>query len=398
MTKLNLNLTRNRETFMKKVSNMNSGTEDNYNMALNNFENFCMEKFGKADIVDQLKENSDTEILGLLQDWINWNEKLNPVTVLNLFSRVKKYLHHRGIKLHPQDIKDELIFPRKLIKEFYPLSADNITTITNKMNDKLTCQFFCQSSSMMRIGEICQLRRNHLILGGENIIVKLPETITKFNKARTTFFSKEASKLLYKELKLKVPNDLKKPYSKKVLRTDGKKKGELLIGENDLVFGSSEKVKHAETNSEQILRRVLESTGLNERHESTNRYKINTHSFRAFGIGKLSRLDPNFAKKLAGQKGYLIEEYDRLDDNEKLALYEKFEYALTIDSVKKHEAEIQELKDDKAELMKVNLENSNLKTKALTSFLDGLSKDDKIKILQGLKVEDDTFDRGDKKQ
>ena len=73
---------------------------------------------------------------------------------------------------------------------------------------------------------------------------------------------------------------------------------------------------------------------------------INTHSFRAYGITKLSRHDPNFARRLAGQKGYL-DQYDRLSDDEKLALYQKYEYELMIDESKKDKARIEKLESEK---------------------------------------------------
>jgi len=305
---------------MVKVSNMNEGTLSTYNVALNNFENFCMERFGEADIVEKLKGNSDNEILDFLQEWINWNQHLAPVTVLNLFSRVKKYLHHRGIKLHPQDIKEELVFRRTIQEELYPITVEDINKIISKMRKKQMIQFVCQSSSLMRIGELVQLRKKHLILGGKNIIVKLPPTITKFSKARTTFFSKEASKLLYSIINK--------------------------MGDNDLVFGSNENHRHAEINAEQILRRILDKVDLDMKIESTGRYKINTHSFRAFGIGKLARHDVNFSKKLSGQKGYLLQ-YDRMNDEEKLELYQKFEYDLIINTTEKLKVENDKLKGEK---------------------------------------------------
>ena len=80
---------------------------------------------------------------------------------------------------------------------------------------------------------------------------------------------------------------------------------------------------------------------------------INTHSFRAYGITKLSRHDPNFAKKLAGQKGYLLQ-YDRMTNEEKLAIYQKFEVDLIIDDSEKQKAEIQALQEEKSELEQVN--------------------------------------------
>jgi len=208
------------------------------------------------------------------------------------------------------------------------------------MRYKQKTQFICQSSSLMRIGEMVQLRKRHLILNKENIIVKLPALITKFNKARTTFFSKEASKLLRPILK-----DL---------------------DDNDLIFGSNDKVHLAETNSEQILSRVLEKVGLDERYESNNRYKINTHSFRAYGITKLSRHDPNFAKKIAGQKGYLLQ-YDRMEDDEKLELYQKYETDLIIDNTEKLKRENQAKAEKITELQKKETAIQELK-KRLDKF------------------------------
>ena len=347
MGKLDLKLVRNRETFVNKKKNV--GTASNYKSAINNFENFCMQQHGQADLIEELKEYSDIQILDFIQSWIDYNDRLNPSTVINMFSRIKKYLHHRGIKLHPQDIKEELEFRRVIEEELYPLKLEDIQTIIKEMRHKHKVQFVCQSSSLMRIGEMVQLRKKHLILDNQNIMVKLPANITKFSKGRTTFFSKEASKLLRPMLKE--------------------------LRDSDLIFGTNENVHLSETNSEQILARVLEKVGLNERYESNNRYKINTHSFRAFGITKLSRHDPNFSKKLAGQKGYLLQ-YDRMEDEEKLELYQKYENDLIIDDTEKQKAEIKKLEKEKTELKVSNkrieeLEKTQKETSNILDFMSG---------------------------
>lgn len=320
-------LERSRLTFMEKMVTKDQKTRDGYRTALNNFENFCMERFGKADYITELKEYDNESIFDFLQLWINWNNERSASTVLVMFSSIKKYLHHRGIKLHPQDIKEELEFRRKIEEELYGLSLDNIQTILGLMRYKHRTQFVCQQSSLMRIGELVQLRKKHLVLGGLNIIVKIPANIAKFKKGRTTFFSKEATKLLRPILRQKE--------------------------DNDLIFGSSENSLHSEINVEQILRRILDKSGLDMRYESNNRYMINTHSFRAYGITKLSRHDPNFAKKIAGQKGYLLQ-YDRMTDEEKLEIYEKHEVDLIIDDSQRKQLELDKVKEEKFDLEKAN--------------------------------------------
>ncbi len=64
MSKLDLGLVRNKESFMKKKKH--TGTNSNYHSSINNFENFCMERFGKADIIESLKKNSDMEVLDFI--------------------------------------------------------------------------------------------------------------------------------------------------------------------------------------------------------------------------------------------------------------------------------------------------------------------------------------------
>jgi len=317
-----LKLERTRDTFMEKITTKDPKTQAGYVQALNNFENYCMEKMGKADYVTDLKKYVETDLFEFLQAWINWNNSRAPRTVTNYFSRVKKYLHYRGIKLHPQDIKEELDFKRKMSEELYGLSLDDIQTVLKALRYKHKVQFICQLSALMRIGETVQLRKKHLVTTGLNIIVKIPPNIAKFKKGRTTFFTKEASRLL-----------------RPILRE---------LKDDDFVFGTSNNPRFSELNTEQILRRTLKRVGLDMKYESNNRYMINTHSFRAYGITKISRHDPNFAKKLAGQKGYL-DEYDRMTDEEKLELYQKLEVDLIIDDSEKQKAKIKELEEEKSE-------------------------------------------------
>jgi len=336
-----IRLERSRDMFMEKISIKDQGTQNSYRTAINNFENFSMEKYGNTNYIFELKGIDNEAIFDFLQKWINWNRERSPRTILGMFSQIKKYLYHRGIKLDNQEIKEELEFKRIIEEEMYPLTSEVIQQIISHMRYKQKTQFICQSSSLMRIGELVQLKKKHLILGKPNIIVKIPANIAKFKKGRTTFFSKEASKLL-----------------KPILRK---------IEDNDLIFGTSDNVKYSETNSEQILRRILDKSGLDMRYESNNRYMINTHSFRAFGITKFSRHDPNFTKKISGQKGYLLQ-YDRMDDQEKLRIYEKFEANLIIDPTEKQKLELKnkteritELEKQEKKIRKLNIENLTLK-------------------------------------
>lgn len=201
-------LARNRVTFMEKIASKDESTKQGYEYVIKNFDNFCMEKFGNADYVLELKNMKNEAIFDVLQNWINWNNVLSPSTMRLYFSKLKKYLYHMGIKLHSQDIKEELSFKHKIEEELYGLKLEDVQNIVKSFRYKQRVQFICQLSSLMRIGELVQLRKKHLIANNENIIVKIPSTIAKFKKGRTTFFSKEASKLLRPILREKKDNDL----------------------------------------------------------------------------------------------------------------------------------------------------------------------------------------------
>jgi len=317
-------LERSRATFFEKMQNRDFKTIRSYNLAINNFENFCLEKEAKTDMLPVLKESDDQDVYDFLQTWVNWNsERLAPSSMRVYFSRIKKYLYHRGIKLDSQEINEELEFRADVQEERYGLTLDNIQVILGTLRYKHRVQFICQASSLMRIGELTQLKKKHLICDRKNIIVKIPASIAKFKKGRTTFFSKEASLLL-------------RPIIRK-------------LNDDDEVFGIIGNSSVAQT-----LRRALVRVGLDMKYESTGDYMINSHSFRAYGITKLSRRDANFAKFIAGQKVYLGQ-YDRLTDEDKLALYEKFESDLIINDTEIKKAKIKELEYEQSEIQELKV-------------------------------------------
>ncbi len=60
---MSIKLERSRDSFMIKVTSRNEGTREGYKIALNNFKNFCMEKFGKVDMISDIKKYDNKELL-----------------------------------------------------------------------------------------------------------------------------------------------------------------------------------------------------------------------------------------------------------------------------------------------------------------------------------------------
>jgi len=281
----------------------NSRSQRVIKAGLDNFEKFTKEFYNKT-LDEMIGEFSDQDVtFDVLQEWINWNGKrINPKTVKHYFILIKPYLHYRGIKFHPLDIKENLTFPKVLENEKHGITLHEIKALFEYLNPKKKAQYLCQLSSGMRIGEVMRMRKNQLDLTKERIHVKIPAEHSKNGKARMTFFSKEAAKFL-------------RPILKK-------------IGDNDTVFTKNENWENARNSEISNLSRWIKQSGLKD---------ITSHTFRAYFITKISRHDNNFAKKLAGQNGYLLE-YDRMSEEEKLAKYLEIEPELLIfDSSRKDE-------------------------------------------------------------
>lgn len=302
----------------------------------------------KGDIEEFIGLNPSADaVFSVLQDWINQSNK-SPKTVITYFDHIKQYLHFRGIKLNPIDIKHSIKLPVIYREELKPLEKDTFRYILDSCSYHRKMLYLAQSSSGMRIGEITQLRKKHLVMGMDRIMVKLPPRITKTKTGRTTFFSSEVTSM--------------------IMRKIGKLK------DDDLVFGTSENPLNAKINEIRYLSLLLKKMNISEKYENSNRSTITTHSFRAYFITKFSRKDENFAKILSGQKGYLLQ-YDRMTDKEKLEIYIKFEPNLLVysDGENKKEGEEDGVKKIIAEKNE-EIEKLNAKHEIAMKKIDELAK------------------------
>ena len=321
---------------MDKISRKAKGTQLSYNTVLNNWEIFSEEKFQQKDIIPELNLVEEETLWDTLQSWINWNSEQEnmPQTIRNWFSLLKKYLYHRGIKLTKEDVSENLDFPLKIQETHYPMSLEESQSIIATAPFKKKIMYLCMISSGMRIGEICQIKKKHLDLDKSRIQVNIPSSIAKYNRKRTTFFSKEVTPLLKRHLRK--------------------------LSDEDMIFGTHENPKYAEVNEMQQLKRLLNKIGLYEKQENGHG-KITSHSFRAYFITKVSRFDNDLAHFLAGHtKGVYLPQYDRLTDDEKLELYLKIEEKLLIDDSVITKAELEKTQTELSDLEKVKEDNAKI--------------------------------------
>jgi len=337
-------LKRSKKDFFNKIALKDPKTKTAYDKRIAVWEDFCKIKFNDSEFIPENKDDS----LEALQLFVNWysieaynhrtkGEGHSPNSVWNYASSIRKYLFYRGSPLTRDDTQEFLELPSKIDKELHGLTLDEIIKILDSMNYDYKTMFMVQLSSGMRIGELVQLKKKHLILlDSGRFMMKIPAKIAKLKKARTTFMSKEATKLVMMLWK----------------RSD----------DEDLLFTKNKDSHIAEVAKGNTLREHLELVGLGKRYEDTNNYEINTHSFRAYFITKVSRHDENLAKLLAGEKGYLLQ-YDRMSDEEKLGIYEDAEKDLLVYDNSRKDEEIKKLRVANTVLAEQSEEIKELKKK-----------------------------------
>ena len=322
---------------------------------------------GIEEIIDS--QPSDDDAYDYLQKCINgMHERSNSLSTIKIyFGQVKQYLHFRGIKLNPIDIKQSLNFPKPHREEMRPLGLPAFQTILKNCSRKKEMLYLAQSSSGMRIGEMLQLRKSDVHTNLTRLLVRIPAKYTKTGMARTTFLSSEAAKMVMPRLDK--------------------------IDDGDLVFGTGCALSHGVSSEGSYLSKLQKRIGINDKYETNRRNVITTHTFRAYFITKVSRKDHNLAKFFTGQKGYMLQ-YDRLSDEEKLALYVEIEPSLLVSDKARDRERIRSLENKNEELKRgskeiksknkdLKKENKDLKkeNKDLKRGNKGLAK--KVRELEG---------------
>lgn len=301
---------RTKDSYYDKIRVKSSGTVYNTKYAIKCFERFLEKKYHKNsnEIIEELLEfehlKRENTLFDLLQDFINDSHaiEIQPVTIKNYFSAIKGYLNYCGLRIHQEDIRQNLTFPRQVKEEKHPLSKAEIIKILDYASPKRKVLYLTLLSSAMRIEEACAIRKRDFDESLSRIQIKIPAKFTKAKKARTTFISKEAEK-----------------YVKPILNK---------INPDKLVFTENPDRRIAKLIEESYFSRLRKKAGLIEKYDS-GVHKITLHSFRAYFISAFSGINESIGHALAGHERYM-DIYDRFSDEEKLEKYLEGESKLLI--------------------------------------------------------------------
>ena len=326
--------------FTDQIEALKENTRSGIENTKKQFSMFCEEQGSSLEeAIDEMKiTQNKQDVFKALQLFVNWLTKkgISRSSIPVYFSHLRTFLYYHGIPITDQERKKEIKYPKITEDEKHGLTIDEIKQLLETAGRKKKILYLTLLSSALRIGEAVQLKKKDLELVEHNFMINVRGAITKTQKGRTTFMSKEATRLVI-------------PLWKK-------------LDDEDLVYGTNKDPAKARSAEEVRFNDYRKKCGFNTKYDYSNRFHISLHSFRAYFITKVSRHDPNLAKRLAGQKSYL-EQYDRMSTKEKLELYKKAEPDLFIYEQKPVPEEILELTKKVHELEEKNQRIDGLEKK-----------------------------------
>lgn len=150
-----------------------STKEKTFEQKIANRSKRIREIFEELHVLDD-KERIDT-ILDILQNWIDWNYKKDVMTstLKVYFSKLKVIFHYEGFKIHPQDIKDNLIWQKKIREELYVLQMSEIRQILAVEKPQKRALYLVQLSTGARPGEMLQVKKQDFDLSNYKIKITI---------------------------------------------------------------------------------------------------------------------------------------------------------------------------------------------------------------------------------
>jgi len=279
-----------------------------------------------------------------------YHKKKQPRTIMSYTSRIRDVLDSvYGIELNVRNFKKKLSIPDPNDFDPEPFTKQEIRTICDYAHSpKQKLHYMTLKDSAMRLGESVAIRKKHIDITKIPVEITVTASITKTNRTRMTYVTRETAPMLINHLKR--------------------------LSDNDLVFGSNENQQKATDNAESDFWRLREELKkilpkFDEKYEENGRHKKNIHSLRAFTATQCAEaVDEGFGHGICGHKKYLgqyIRNQDKMPELYKraenhLMIYETIEVIDQSSELSELRNEISRIKRDSESFKKLTEEKIRL--------------------------------------
>jgi|APSaa5957512535_1039671.scaffolds.fasta_scaffold58972_1 integrase len=369
--KMSLKKPRNWETFEKeRLEKMSDSIIHACTLAKARFDEFLYSNYDGMSTekfivhIRSLDEDErDDELFQVLQSWVDWLSDtfdLNSASTRQAFSRLNKFLWYCRIKISSNDIKDEIEWPEDIQEERYAPTDDEFSQIVSNLGWRN--RGFCIGLSCpgMRPVELMGTQKKHYSFVNGRWMIEIPYYLTKKRISRTTGFSKEFNPFITKLLKERSDEDFVWTKRRQVPESFFQKYSHLKDEKAKI-----KAIKRFATDMLTVVRisfnRKLKTLGLDMKYESTGEHKITFYSFRGrFVTRALKILDGDVVHAIVGHGAYL-QTYQRRTIQEKAELIDVIESDIMIGDSARKKAQIEKMKLEKNESVKVKNEFDDYK-------------------------------------
>lgn len=186
----------NNKDYEENLASLPTNSLENIQAAINNFKKFVQEKHlstldqicGELVVIktQQGEEKYEDTLYSFLQEGINWNisKKTGAYTIRIEFSILGSFLYFLGVKTNPQDIKQLLRFPRKIVEEKYSIKKQELGDLVSAQtrNPKRQVLYLACSSSGMRSGEALHIKKKDLDFSLDRIMIRIDAEYTSHDR------------------------------------------------------------------------------------------------------------------------------------------------------------------------------------------------------------------------
>lgn len=301
--------------------------------AINNHNLFCLDFYkiaGKQVFSDLEQAKSEEKTIIMFNNMVNWwkqdhleiirkcgiNYSISKpwkglsVRTIKIYTRILKELLDDcyGITLNDRRFRKKVKIPKMPEFDRAPFTKEDLRLLCQYAEPNKRMLYKTLKDSGMRIGEAVSIRKKDVDFTKDPVEIYISEKISKTNRARTTYLTRETSP----ELK------------NFVIRLD----------DDSLVFGSNNDPDRSVKAEEQAFVRIRKEIGKDyphflERYESSNYHKKNLHALRAYTATQCAEaVNEDFGHAIIGHKKYLGQ-YIR-NQNKMPELYKRSENHLMI--------------------------------------------------------------------
>ena len=329
-----LNVERTRGKFLINKFNKSKSTRtvDFCNNALLSFDRFVFSKFGKDEteqVIEDIRKlpesRQESVMIELFQKYLQWkHDDSKASTSVAYYQTTVEYFSYHQLKINRYNLKRGIILPQDPKNMKYAVTISEIRKLIDFSKPQRKALYTVLVSSGMRIGEALGLRKRDFDFSHDRIRITIPAKLTKKKMERQTYISKEAEHYLTPIIKR--------------------------MNQDELVFSLNKNNKKSVDNEVLNFWYLRKKAELDFTYDDSKYHKISLHSFRAFFETQASNTHGlEYAHALIGHSGYL-EQYYRLNDEDRLEKYIELEPKITIGEDFKSKIKIQKLEKEKSEL------------------------------------------------